>query len=172
MRPARVAAIAALATGVLMVAIQVVGADLATAAAPFGLVSLQLTADPSEAAAILASWEGALRPAALRAHALDLVLPVAYGTATVAAGLAIARGRAASTPAARRARLAGRIGAAAAVLDQVENAAMGVTLLVGPGPRAGAITLAAALGKWTLLVVSLSGLALASARSRPVRLTR
>ena len=172
MRPARVAWVAALAAAMLMVAIQVVGADLATEAAPLGLVSLQFAADPSRAAAILASWEGPLRAAALRAHALDLLLPVAYGTATVAAGLAIARGRASATPVARRARRAGGAGAAAAVLDQVENAAMAVTLLVGPGQPAGAVTLAAALGKWALLAASLAGLALAWTRSRPGRLTR
>ncbi len=160
MTPARVAAVAGGAAAALMLAIQVVGAGLATSAAPSGLVSLQLAPDVRTAAAIVATWTGPLRTAALRAHALDLLLPLAYGTATAAAGLALARGRAAGRRSERLARGAGRAGVAAAVLDQVENAAMGVTLLAGPGRSSVAVTLGAAAGKWVLLGASLIGLAL------------
>lgn len=155
----RLAAVAATGAAVLMLAIQLVGADLATEAAPLGLVSLQFAADPTDAAAIVASWSGALRTAALRAHALDLLLPLAYGTATVAAGTALATGRAAGTAWARTARRAGLAGGAAAVLDQVENAAMAVALLAAPGVATGAVTVVAAAGKWTLLAGSVLGLA-------------
>ena len=166
-RRARAATAVAVA---LMVAIQLVGADLVTAAAPLGLVTLQGVVDPTDAAAVIASWDGPLRTAALRAHALDLLLPLAYGTATWSAGTALARGRAAGTPVAALATRAGRAGAAAAVLDQVENAAMAVTLLAAPTPATVTVTVAAAAGKWVLLALSLVGLAVAWRRAlRPAR---
>lgn len=168
--PARRAWSAAAVASGLLVAIQFVGADLGTAAAPLGLVSLQTALDPSDAAAAVASWDGPLRAAALRAHALDLVLPLAYGAATWSAGTALARGRAAGTPAAALAVRAGRTGVAAAVLDQVENAAMTVTLLAAPTGAVTTVTVAAAAGKWALLALALVGLARAWWRSlRPGR---
>jgi hypothetical protein len=164
--PARRAAIAGAAAVVLMLAIQVVGAGLVTTTAPLGLVSLQFAPDPAEATAIVVSWAGAARTAALRAHALDLLLPIAYATAISSAGTALAFGRAAGSPAAATARRAGRAGVAAAVLDQVENAAMAVTLLASPSVAAGGVTLVAALGKWTLLTVALPGLGWVRWRTR------
>lgn len=162
---ARRAMVATVVAAGLMVAIQVVGADLATAPAPLGLVSLQGAADPTTAAAMVASWDGVLRTAALRAHALDLLLPVAYGVATWSAGAALAGGSAAGRPAATLARRAGSAGVAAAVLDQLENAAIAVTLLDAPSPVTVTVTVAAALGKWVLLGLSLAGLALAWRRA-------
>ena len=166
MSPARRAGAAGLVAVGLMLAIQVVGPDLMTAAAPLGLVSLQTAADPGVAAAMVASWPGPLRTAALRAHALDLLLPVAYGAATWSAGVALARGRAAGTPVAALARRSGRAGVAAAVLDQAENAAIAVTLLATPTALSAGATVAAALGKWALLAASLGGLGLARWRVR------
>lgn len=160
-RAGRVATVAAVIAGLLMLAIQVVATVLVTPEAPLGLVSLQLAADPVRAAAIVGSWTGAVRTAALRAHGLDLLLPCAYGVATVAAGRALAVGRAAGTPWARRARRAGLAGGAAAVADQVENGAIAVTLLVGARPGAAALTVGFAAVKWVLLGTSVAGLALA-----------
>lgn len=166
-RRARAATAVAVA---LMVAIQLVGADLVTAAAPVGLVTLQGVVDPMDAAAVIASWDGPLRMAALRVHALDLLLPLAYGTATWSAGTALALGRAAGTPVAVLAARAGRAGVAAAVLDQVENAAMAVALLAAPTTATGAVTVVSAVGKWALLALSLVGLAVAGWRAlRPGR---
>lgn len=165
----RVAVAATLVTVLLMVAIQVVAVDLVTAAAPLGLVSLQFVADSGEAARIVGSWTGPVRTAALRAHALDLVLPIAYAVAISAAARALGTGRAAGTSAARLARRAGGAAVAAACLDQVENAAIAATLLAGPGPRSVAVTVVSAAAKWLLLAGALVGLALAWWRVQPIR---
>ena len=159
MIPSRLAAAATACAAGLMLAIQVVGRDLATDVAPLGLVALQFTSDPAEVAAILAGWTGPLRRAALLAHGLDLLLPCAYGVAIAAAGRALAEGRARGTALARTARRAGRAGIAVAVLDQVENAAVALTLLVGPGAGRAIVTVIAAAGKWFLLAAALAGLA-------------
>ena len=166
MTRARLAAVAAGCAAALMVVIQVVGAGLATDVAPFGLVSLQFVTDPADAVTIVASWSGDLRTAVLRAHGLDLLLPLAYGTATVTAGAALAAGRAAGTGLGRTARRAGLAGGAAAGLDQVENVAMAVALLAAPGVATTAVTVAAAVAKWTLLAASVVGLAVVRWRTR------
>lgn len=167
MTPARIAVLATLVAVAVMVAIQTIGAATVTVAAPLGLVSLQFTLDPGAAQAIVDSWVGSARTAALQAHALDVVLPCAYGTAVLAAGRALAVGRAAGTDAARTARRAGLLGVVAAVLDQIENAAMAVTLLDGASTGATLVTVVAAASKWGLLAASLAGLALVGWRTRP-----
>lgn len=159
MTPARVATSAALAACVLMGAFQWLGAATMSEAAPFGLVSLQLAAAPVDAQTIVDGWVGAARTAAIRAHAVDLVLPFAYGTALLAAGRALATGRAAGTPSARWARRAGVAGVAAAAFDQVENVAMGLTLLDGATSGRTLVTVAAAAAKWGLLAVAVGALA-------------
>ncbi len=143
-RPATARTPVLLALG-LLVTINVVALPLRTPAAPAGMLTLQLTADPTTAAAIVASWRAAAWTPTLWAHGLDLLFPVVavvavrrlVGTSTVAAGT-VATGAVLT----------------AAVADQVENVATLVTLL-GEVTAAGVgVTVAAAGLKWAAYVVA------------------
>ena len=138
-RPATARTPVLLALG-LLVTINVVALPLRTPAAPAGMLTLQLTADPTTAAAIVASWRAAAWTPTLWAHGLDLLFPVVavvavrrlVGTSTVATGAVLT----------------------AAVADQVENVATLVTLL-GEVTAAGVgVTVAAAGLKWAAYVVA------------------
>lgn len=150
-------------------AVLVLGLPLRTDAAPFGIVSLQFAASPAAAERMLASWSAVPRARLLWAHGLDLVLPFAYAIAIAGAARRFAamarRGRALAAFAA---------GAAitAAVADQVENIAMGFTILAGASWPSVLITLVAAIAKSTMLVVAIgatAGVARSARRGRSSR---
>lgn len=154
------------ATAALLMVITVLGMPLRTGAAPLGIVSLQFAASPEAAGLMLASWAGVPRPRLLWAHGLDLVLPVAYAIAIALGAMRAARrGRAAR----RAARLASGAGVAAAVADQIENVAMGFTMLGTPGWPGVLVTLVAATIKSSLLVIAVGALLAASSAARRAR---
>jgi hypothetical protein len=167
----RALARAATAVALLLLAsTAVLGAPLRTAAAPLGIVSLQLAASPAVAEVMLASWGAVPRARLLWAHGLDLVLPVAYALAiTLTVADVARRSRVAVAPV----RTAAVAAVAAAVADQVENVAMLATILTRPSWASVIVTLAAAVAKFALLALALGALAavLVAARadrSRPV----
>lgn len=141
-------------TLLLLIAINLLGLPLRTDAAPFGIVSLQFAADAADAAAILTSWDAVPGGRLLWAHALDVLLPFAYAvtlaraTSAVVAGTGLVRGGRTVTAAA----------VVAAVADQLENAAMSVTLLVGPRAAPVALTAASATVKFLALITAVGGL--------------
>lgn len=147
------------ATILLLLVITLLGLPLRTVEAPLGVVSLQFAASPEAAERMLASWSSVPRVRLLWAHGLDLMLPVAYA---VSIGLA-AKGAVADSGVVRRsAMVASGSAVAAALADQVENIAMGFTILVGPSWTGVIITLVAATVKSTLLVLALAALIAAS----------
>lgn len=152
-----------LLTAALLVLINVLGLPLRTGAAPAGIVSLQLATGPEAAAAILDSWSAVPRARLLWAHGLDVLLPVAYALAirAVAARTAATIGAAHAAP-----RIAGSAALLAAVADQVENVAMGITILAVPTTAGVTVTLVAAVVKWGALALALvaASLALLAAR--------
>ena len=153
-------------TALLFLAISVLGLPLRTDAAPLGIVFLQFAASPEAAERMLASWSSVPRERLLWAHGLDLLLPAAYALAIGLAGLRAA----AITRAARRAAMSATGAAVAAALaDQVENVAMAVTILLGPGWPGVLVTLVAATAKWTLLVLAVGALVVACATARGAR---
>jgi len=164
---------AALATLVLLVTIEVLGAPLRTGQAPLGIVSLQLAASPEVAEAVLVSWGSIPRPRLLWAHGLDLLLPIAYASLVVsAAARAASRGAPGAlsggpdvVTAAGIAATARRVAASA---DQIENLAMALTILTSPSWGSVLVTLVAAVVKFTTLGLAVAALAVAlwSARSR------
>jgi hypothetical protein len=149
----------------LLGATLVLGLPLITQGAPLGIVSLQLAASPTAAASILDAWTSVPRGRLLWAHGLDLLLPVAYGLAIVAAAEGARRmlGR-------RQLTAPIAIGAAivAAVADQVENVAMLFTILGGPSWASVMVTLVGAIVKFVMLAIALGSLvaALLAVRAR------
>lgn len=118
----------------LLVTINVVALPLRAAAAPAGMLTLQLTANPATVEAVVASWRATAWSRALWAHGLDLLFPFV-------AVVAVRR------LAARRTAATGAV-LIAAVADQVENVATLVTLL-GPITTVGVrVTVVAATLKW------------------------
>lgn len=157
---------ATVATALLFVTITVLGLPLRTGAAPLGIVSLQFAASPEAAERMLTSWASVPRARLLWAHGLDLLLPVAYALAIGLAGTRVAQAaRAAGRPAA----IASGAAMAASIADQVENVAMGATILLGPAWAGVLVTLVAATVKSTLLVLSLGALAAAASTARGAR---
>jgi hypothetical protein len=140
---------------VLLALMAVLGHPLRGGAAPSGIVSLQLAASPEVAAAILDSWAHVPRARLLWAHGLDLLLPVAYAV-TIGMGASILA--AASRAAAPSATIAAGSALVAAVADQVENVAMWVTILRGPGWDSVLPTLAAATVKFAGLALAIGAL--------------
>lgn len=146
----------ATALSVLLLAMMaVLGHPLRSGVAPSGIVSLQLAASPDVAGAILDSWADVPRARLLWAHGLDLLLPVA---SAVAIGVGASILAAASRAAAPSATIAAGSALAAAVADQVENAAMWVTILRGPGWDSVLPTLAAATVKFAGLALAIGAL--------------
>lgn len=78
------------------------------------------------------------------AHGLDVLLPFAYAAAI---GLAASR---------QGAPLTLVVAVVAALADQVENAAMTITILDGPTAPLVQVTLLAAITKWATLVLALT----------------
>lgn len=154
------------ATVLLFVAITLLGLPLRTDAAPLGIVSLQFAASPDAARRMLDSWSAVPRARLLWAHGLDLILPVAYAlTIGLAAQHAAGRARAVR----RAAAVASGAAVAAALADQVENVAMGFTILGTPGWSGVLVTLVAATIKSALLVVAIGALLAASSAARRAR---
>ncbi len=142
-------------TILLFGAIAVLGVPLRSAAAPLGLVSLQFAGSPDAAESMLVSWAEVARGRLLWAHGLDLLLPIAYASAI---GLRAATAAAAVSRARGAATLAAGSVLAAASADQVENAALFVTLLVAPSWSSVLATLVAATVKWAMLVIAVGAL--------------
>ncbi len=151
-------------TLVLLAVILLLGMPLRTPATPLGIVSLQFAASPAAAAEMLAAWEGVARSRLAWAHGLDVLLPIAYATWTGTLATVLSRR---SARAAGPAALAAGAVVVAAVADQVENAAMAVTMLVGPSWGSVLLTLASATVKSATLVAALGALAAAVIRARP-----
>ncbi len=147
--------LATAATVLLLGAIILLGRPLWTEAAPFGIVSLQFATSPVAADAMLDSWSGVARSRLLWAHGLDLLLPVAYAIAIVAAAT---RAAPASGAPERVAMLAAASAVVAALADQVENLAMAVTILASPSWAGVLVTLVAATVKTSSLLVALGAL--------------
>jgi hypothetical protein len=157
---ARAAAAVAL---VLLVAITILGAPLRGDVAGMGIVSLQLAASPDVAASILEAWLAVPRWRLLWVHGLDLILPVTYAAAIGLAAAGLSQVSRAAGPAAAVAAGGALV---AAVADQVENLAMWVTILRGPGWGSVLVTLAAATIKFAALALALGALALTYRGSR------
>jgi hypothetical protein len=149
------------ASFVLLGVITVLGLPLWTEAAPLGIVSLQFATSPEAAATMLDSWSAVPRARLLWAHGLDLLLPVAYAVAIVAASTRLA---ASSADARRWATIASASAVVAAIADQLENVALGVTILLAPSWTAVLVTLVGATVKTALLVVALGALIVAGVR--------
>ncbi len=147
----------------LLVVITVLGLPLRTDAAPLGLVSLQLAASPEVAAGMLESWASILRSRVLWAHGLDLVLPFAYALAVGTAATGASARVASVGPSAQIA--AGAV-LVAAIADQVENVAMGLTILSAPSWGSMLVTLASATIKFATLAVALGALVVTLQRAR------
>lgn len=159
---------ATLGTLLLLLAITVLGLPLRTTEAPFGLVSLQFATSPEMAERMLHAWAVVPRPRLLLTHGLDLVLPVAYA---VTLGLAARRTEAIAHEARKASRITVGAVVAAALVDQVENVAMGLTILVGPSWGSVLVTLAAATAKWTLLFVAAGAFIVAVSTAQRARMT-
>jgi hypothetical protein len=152
---------ALVASIVLLGVITVLGLPLWTDAAPLGIVSLQFATSPEAADRMLDSWSVVPRARLLWAHGLDLLLPVSYAVAIAAAATRLA---AASVDARQWAAIASASAVVAAVADQLENVALGVTILVSPSWTAVLVTLVGATVKTALLVVALGALIVAGLR--------
>jgi hypothetical protein len=151
----------------LLTVLTLLGQPLRNGVAPAGIVSLQFAASPDVATAILGSWADVPRARLLWAHGLDLLLPVVYALAIGASASILA---ASSQRAAPSATIAAGSGLVAAVADQVENVAMWVTILRGPGWDSVLPTLAAATIKFSGLALAIGALTFAAvirARSTP-----
>lgn len=147
--------VATVATVVLLAAITALGMALRTDSAPLGIVSLQLAASPDVASGMLESWAAVPRARVLWTHGLDLALPFAYALAVVSsAGRAAAR----SAVALSTAQIAVGAILVAAVADQVENIAMGITLVVGPNWGSVLITLVSTTVKFATLALAIGAL--------------
>ena len=146
---------------VLLGVITVLGLPLWTDAAPLGIVSLQFATSPEAADRMLDSWSVVPRARLLWAHGLDLLLPVSYAVAIAAAATRLA---AASVDARQWAAIASASAVVAAVADQLENVALGVTILLAPSWTAVLVTLVGATVKTALLVVALGALIVAGVR--------
>ena len=150
----------------LFVTMTVLGLPLRTDAAPLGIVSLQFAASPEAAERMLVSWSAVPRVRLLWAHGLDLLLPVTYA---VAIGLAAMHAAQVTRAAGRSAAVASGAAAAAAMSDQVENVAMGITILSGPAWAGVLATLVAATVKSTLLALAVGALVAAAVAARRAR---
>jgi hypothetical protein len=157
---ARGATIAALT---LFGLVTILGMSLRNEVAELGIVSLQLAGSPEVAAQVLASWADVPRSRLLWAHGLDLILPVAYALAFGSIATLLAH---TSRQAASAATVAAAGAIVAAVADQVENLAMWVTILIGPGWHSVLPTLAAATVKFSAFTLAIGALIVAFARSR------
>jgi hypothetical protein len=162
-RRASLARSSAILVLVLLAVMGWLGAPLRGDAAPSGIVSLQFAASPEVAASMLDSWAGVPRARLMWAHALDLLLPVAYASAI---GLTAARLAHVSRAAGRAAAVAAGSALVAAVADQLENVAMFVTILRGPGWGSVLVTLAAATVKFAALALALGAVATAYRNAR------
>ncbi len=152
----------ALAASILLLGvITVLGLPLWTDAAPLGIVSLQFATSPEAAGRMLDSWSMVPRARLLWAHGLDLLLPISYAVAIVAAATRLA---AANVDARQWATISSASSVVAAVADQLENVALGVTILLAPSWTAVLVTLVGATVKTALLVVALSALIVAGVR--------
>jgi len=147
----------------LLVAITVLGLPLRTDAAPLGIVSLQLAASPDVATQMLDSWASVLRARVLWTHGLDLVLPFAYA---LAVGTAATRAAVRVTSVGPSAQIAAGAGLVAAIMDQVENVAMGLTILDAPSWGSVLVTLASATIKFATLAVAVGALGVTLQRAR------
>ena len=147
----------------LFVAITVLGLPLRTDEAQLGIVSLQLAASPDVAARMLDSWASVLRSRVLWTHGLDLVLPFAYA---LAVGTAATRAAARVAAVGPSAQIAAGAVLVAAIMDQVENVAMVLTILDAPSWGSVLITLASATIKFATLVVAIGALGVTLQRAR------
>ena len=147
----------------LLVAITVLGLPLRTEAAPLGVVSLQLAASPDLATLMLDSWASGLRSRVLWTHGLDLVLPFAYA---LAVGTAATRAAARVASVGPSAQIAVGAVLVAAFADQVENVAMGLTILGVPSWGSVLVTLASATIKFATLAVAIGALGVTLQRAR------
>ena len=154
-----VARSSALLTVALLVVITILGAPLRSDLAPLGIISLQFAASPEVATSMLDSWAGVPLRRLLWAHGLDLVFPVAYALAVGTAAVSFAGVSQRAMPAAALA--AGSV-LVAAVADQIENVAMLLTILRGPGWDSVLPTLAAATVKFAGLGLAVGSLAVAA----------
>jgi hypothetical protein len=148
---------------VVFIAITVLGLPLRTDEAPLGIVSLQLAASPDVAARMLDSWASVVRSRVLWTHGLDLVLPFAYA---LAVGTAATRAAARVASVGPSAQIAVGAVLIAAFADQVENVAMGLTILGVPSWGSVLVTLASATIKFATLAVAIGALGVTLQRAR------
>ena len=148
---------------VVFIAITVLGLPLRTDEAQLGIVSLQLAASPDVAARMLDSWASVVRSRVLWTHGLDLVLPFAYA---LAVGTAATRAAARVAAVGPSAQIAAGAVLVAAIMDQVENVAMVLTILDAPSWGSVLITLASATIKFATLVVAIGALGVTLQRAR------
>jgi len=152
----------AAATLLVMLALNLAGANLANDRAPYGIVSFELAGNTEKAGAILTSWNESARISAAFNLGLDYVFMLAYA-ASIGLGCLLAG----ETLARRGWPLAG-LGAwlgwgliLAAICDAIENWALWHVLnsLPGPGmldPRFPSLARACALIKFGLVFIGLS----------------
>jgi len=151
----RLQRVASLMAVVLLAAIAALGLPLRTSAAPLGIVSLQFAGSPGAAEMMLDSWRAVPRARLLWAHGLDLLLPVAY---VIAIGTTAARAGGRVAPVSRWSGLAAGSALVAGSADQLENIAMGFTILGTPSWAGVMVTLVAATVKSLLLIVAVIAL--------------
>lgn len=164
-------ALASLASLALAIALGALGAPLTTAAAPNGIVSLELAPTRDAAARILASWDARALRAAWTVQALDLLFPLAYAVWFALSCRLLAR-RLAPGALARAGAWLGRWIWLAAALDYVENAGIALQLWRGASALGAALTVAGAVPKWGLVCAAAAFLVVAApaaalARQRP-----
>ena len=148
---------------VVFITITVLGLPLRTDEAQLGIVSLQLAASPDVAARMLDSWASVARSRVLWTHGLDLVLPFAYA---LAVGTAATRAAARVASVGPSAQVAVGAVLVAAFADQVENVAMGLTILGVPSWGSVLVTLASATIKFATLAVAIGALGVTLQRAR------
>ncbi len=157
-----------LATLVLMLALGELGKPLTTAAAPYGIVSIELAPSAEEAAHILASWDTEALQAAWLVQALDLLYPLAYAAWFSLACAALARRLPASLLARSGHWLARWIWLAAG-FDYLENAGICMQLWRGASAFWAPLTFAASLPKWILVAAAALYLCAAGVAALAVR---
>ena len=145
----------------LLVVLNLAGANLVNDQAPYGIVSFELAGSTEKAGAILTSWNDAARISAAFNLVLDYLFMLAYATAiglgSLVAGEALARR---GWPLARLGPWLGWALILAALCDAIENRALWLVLNSSPGPgmldyRAAGLARSCALIKFGLVFFGL-----------------
>jgi hypothetical protein len=147
---------ALLLTVAVWLVLSVANAPLRTAAAPLGIISLELAGTAEHAATILASWGAPQREAAAFGLGLDFLFLFLYPITISLACRIVAARVATSWP---RWSLIGMAIAlavpACVVLDAIENAALWRVLAVGPAAPWPSVAAVAAYPKFALVAIGI-----------------